>query len=89
MTKLMCFYLITRKSARAEKYFKEYQAMVKSKSEIDMIVTLHRCMNTDGQDRLMSVMELIKMKSAAAPIYLMAQPEVLMDLPGDYLMTFK
>jgi hypothetical protein len=24
MTKLMCFYLITRKSARAEKYFKEY-----------------------------------------------------------------
>jgi hypothetical protein len=45
--------------------------MVRNSSETDMIVTLHRCMNSDGQDRLACVVELIKMKSAAVPIYLM------------------
>jgi hypothetical protein len=68
---MMCFYLIIRKSPNAEKYFKEYQTMVRNSSETDMIVTLHRCMNSDGQDRLACVVELIKMKSAAVPIYLM------------------
>lgn len=89
LQKLVCFYLLVRKSPFAEQCYREYLSGAKSKNEGDIIMLLHRCMNSSGSERTANINELVKSKSAAVPIFLVSQPEAILELPEDCLVSFK
>lgn len=54
-----------------------------------MVSLLYQSLHSTGQDRVSSITELVKTKSAAGPLLLMSEPLCILQLPNDCLSSFK